>query len=104
MVSDFFVLFSGTIPAAIDQYVNWKRAKENAPDAIACEALGEAARIHARYWDAARCDDPVRARKTIDECTLDLLNVISVIPHELAFLLIKHHDSCLEMVRRRDEA
>lgn len=104
MVPEFVVLCASAVPALVNEYANWRRVKESAPDAMAWKALKEASRIHERCWDATRCDDPGRGRRMIDECTLDLLNIISVIPHELAFLLIRHRDSCLEAVRNGEGA
>lgn len=101
MVPEFILLCSSAVPALVNEYANWRRITESAPDAIARKALKEAARIQERCWDATRCDNPDRAREIIDECTLDLLNVVSGIPHELAFLLIRHHDFCREAIRSR---
>lgn len=99
MVPDFIVLCSGAVPALVNEYANWRKIRGNAPDAIARRALQEASRIHARCWDATQCAEPGRGRQVIDECTLDLLNIISVIPHEIAFLLLRHRDACLEAIR-----
>jgi hypothetical protein len=93
------ILCASAVPALVNEYANWRRIKENAPDAIARRALKEASRIHARCWDATRCQEPGRGLQMIDECTLDLLRIISVVPYETAFLLLNHRDRCLEAVR-----
>lgn len=104
MVNDIVMLFSGSVPLTVIECVKWKHSREDGAEDALWEQVGHAGRVLVRCRDCSQSGDPRQAKESLDECAVELLNVIPRIPHELAFFALDYYASCAAEVRCRQAA